>query len=224
MMLNAICDASSTADVVRSSSETVKFFLRCDYSLILLDVDAGNVEILKPLRAITTVPILALCNQEGPKERAAMLKNGASVCLRKPIDLEELTAQTKALLSLYNNASDKKPIHTLAFGTDLVIDPDFRMTFFKGKPINLTRREFDLLFFLARNDKRVFTRQQLYEQVWGYEPRFCVDDAVKFCIKQLRQKLGPTGRMFIQTVRGVGYRFVDVTQKPYETEHIGREL
>ena len=153
-----------------------------------------------------------------------MLKNGASVCLGKPIDLEELTAQTKALLSLYNSTSVKKPIHTLAFGTDLVIDPDFRMTFFKGTPINLTRREFDLLFFLAKNDKRVFTKQQLYEQVWGYEPRFCVDESVKFCIKQLRQKLGPTGRKFIQTVRGVGYRFMDMTQKPYETEHMDGEL
>ena len=130
-MLNAICDASSTADVVRSSSETVNLFLRCDYSLILLDVDAGNVEILKPLRAITAVPILALCNQDSPKERAAMLRNGASVCLGKPIDMEELTAQTKALLSLYNSASIRKPIHTLAFGIDLVIDPDFRMTFLR---------------------------------------------------------------------------------------------
>ena len=203
-MLNTICDVSLTADVACSSSEIVNLFLRCDYSLILLDLDAGNVEILKPLRAITTVPILALCSHDCPKERAAMLRNGASVCLGKPIDLEELTAQTKALLSLYNSASDKKPIHTLAFGTDLVIDPDFRTTFFKGKPINLTRREFDLLFFLARNDKRVFTKQQLYEQVWEYEPRICVDDAVKFCIKQLRQKLGPTGRAFIQTVRGSG--------------------
>ena len=60
--------------------------------------------------------------------------------------------------------------------------------------------------------------------MWGYEPRFRVNDTVKFCIKQLRQKLGPTGRMFIQTVRGVGYRFVDVTQKPDETEHAGGEL
>ena len=80
------------------------------------------------------------------------------------------------------------------------------------------------MFFLARNDKRVFTKQQLYEQVWGYEPRFCVDESVKFCIKQLRQKLGPTGRKFIQTVRGVGYRFMDMTQKPYETEHMDGEL
>ena len=60
-----------------------------------------------------------------------MLRNGASVCLGKPIDLEELTAQINALLSLYNSASARKPIHTLAFGTDLVIDPDFRMTFLR---------------------------------------------------------------------------------------------
>ena len=224
MMLSALCDASTTADVVLSSSEAVNLFLRYDYSLILLDTDADGKEIMKPLRAITAVPVLALCACNDPKERIVVLRNGASVCLGKPIDLEELTAQARALINLYNGASDRKPIHTLAFGTDLVIDPDFRMTFYKGKPIHLTRREFDLLFFLARNDKRVFTKQQLYEQVWGYEPRFCVDDAVKFCIKQLRQKLGPIGRMFIQTVRGVGYRFVDITKKPYEGELVGGDL
>ena len=220
----ALCGATMIADTAFSPPKAVEFFLHYDHNLILFDTDTDSKDIIKPLRAITSVPIIALCGQNNPKERCAILRNGASVCLGKPIDLEELTAQTKALLSLYNSASVRKPIHTLAFGTDLVIDPDFRINFFKGKPINLTRREFDLLFFLARNDKRVFTKQQLYEQVWGYEPRFRVEDAVKFCIKQLRQKLGPTGRMFIQTVRGVGYRFVDVTQKPYETEHVGGKL
>ena len=216
----ALYEATIIFDTAFSPSEAIDLFLHYDYSLILFDTDTGGKEIIKPLRAITSVPIIALCGQNTPRERCAVLRNGASVCLGTPIDLEELTAQIKALLSLYNSASVRKPIHTLAFGTDLVIDPDFRMTFFEGVPINLTRREFDLLFFLARNDKRVFTKQQQYEQVWGYEPRICADDAVRFCIKQLRKKLGPTGRTFIQTVRGVGYRFMDVTQKPYETENM----
>ena len=117
------------ADTAFSPPKAVELFLHYDHNLILFDTDTDSKEIIKPLRAITSVPIIALCGQNNPKELCAMLRNGASVCLGKPIDLEELTAQTKALLSLYNNASDKKPIHTLAFGTDLVTDPDFRMTF-----------------------------------------------------------------------------------------------
>ena len=102
----------------------------------------------------------------------------------------------------------KKTIRTIAYGTEFVIDPEFRTVFLKGKPIKLSRREFDLLFFLASHDKRVFSKQQLYEQVWGYEPRFSVDEAVKSCIKHLRQKLGPPGKDYVQSVRGIGYRFV----------------
>ena len=137
-----------------------------------------------------------------------MLEAGASVCLTKPIDIQECAAQVKSLLNLYFATSEKRAVHTIAYGTEFVIDPEFRTVFLKGKPIKLSRREFYLLFFLASHDRRVFSRQQLYEQVWGYEPRFSVDETVKSCIKHLRQKLGPPGKDYVQSVRGIGYRFV----------------
>ena len=204
----ALCHATIIIDTAFSPSEAIEFFLRYDYSLVLIDADTDGKEIIKSLRAITSIPILSLCSPNDPKERCALLDAGASACLTKPIDLRECAAQAEALLNLYFAKSTERAIWTIAYGTEFVIDPDFRTVFLKGESIKLSRREFDLLFFLASHDKQVFSRQQLYEQVWGYEPSFYVDEAVKSCIKHLRQKLGPPGKDYVQSVRGIGYRFI----------------
>ena len=203
----ALSEATMLVDVAFSVSEAVDLFLHCDYSLILIDTNTDTKEIVKLLRGITSVPILALCEPTAPKERCDMLMAGASACLTKPIDLQECTAQVKSLLNLYFATIEKRAIRTIAYGTDFVIYPEYRTVFLHGKTIELSRREFDLLFFLASHDKQVFSRQQLYEQVWGYDLYSSVDDVVRACIKHIRQKLGPTGQDYVQTVRGVGYRF-----------------
>lgn len=203
----AFCNAAMIVDTAFSLSEAIDLLLHYDYSLILIDADIDGKEIIKPFRAITSVPILALCGSTGPKERCDMLMAGASACLTKPIDLRECAAQVEALLNLYFATSKDRAIRTIAYGTEFVIDPDFRTVFLKGNVIKLSRREFDLLFFLASHDKQVFSRQQLYEQVWGYDLYNSVDDVVRACVKHIRLKLGPTGRDYVQTVHGVGYRF-----------------
>ena len=129
-----LCSAAMTVDTAFSSSEAIDLFLQYGYSLILIDTDTDGKEIIKPLRAITSVPILALCGQNSPKERCALLEAGASVCLTKPVDLQECAAQVKALLNLYFSASEKKTIRTIAYGTKFVIDPDFRTVFLKVSP------------------------------------------------------------------------------------------
>ena len=203
----AFCSAAMLVDAAFTPAEAVDLFLRYDYSLILIDSDTGGKEIIKPLRAITSVPILALCGPNNPKERCDMLMAGASACLTKPIDLRECAAQVESLLNLYFATSKERAIRAIAYGTEFVIDPDFRTVFLQGKLIKLSRREFDLLFFLASHDKQVFSRQQLYEQVWGYDSYSSVDDVVRACVKHIRRKLGPTGRDYVQTERGVGYCF-----------------
>lgn len=209
----ALCGAAMVVDTAFSPSEAINLFLRYDYSLILFDIDTCSKEIIKSLRAITLVPILALCNnQNDPRERCAILMAGASACLTKPIDLQECVAQVEALLNLYFATSKKGAIRTIAYGTEFVIDPEFRTVFLKGKSIELSRKEFNLLFYLASHDKQVFSRQQLYEQVWGYDPCRSMDDVVRACIKHIRKKLGPIGRNYIQTVYGVGYRFMGKPQ------------
>ena len=98
--------------------------------------------------------------------------------------------------------------YTLAIGKDLVIDPLYRQTYLAGVELDLTRREFDLLYFLASNPGQVFSRAQLYRNVWCSDNDFAIDETVKTCIKALRRKLAPAGREYIQNLRGVGYRFV----------------
>lgn len=205
----ALCKATMIVDTAFTSSKAIDLFLRYDYSLILLDIDADGKEIIKPLRAITSAPILTICDQNDSKERCALLEAGANACLTKPIDLQECSAQVKSLLNLYFATSEKRTVRTIAYGTEFVIDPEFRTVFVKGQSIKLSRREFDLLFYLASHRLKVFSKQQLYEQVWGYAPCYSVDNAVKSCIKHMRYLLGPEGRRYIQTVRGVGYRFAD---------------
>ena len=205
----ALSEATIFVDTASSPHEAVELFLRYDYSLILLDIATAGEDIIKPLRAISSVPILALCVQNCPKERCTMLRVGVSACLTKPIDIQECAAQVEALLDIYFATNKKSAYRTIAYGTKFVIDPEFRTVFLNGKPIELPRKEFDLLFYLASHRLKVFSKQQLYEQVWGYTPCYSVDNAVKSCIKQLRSLLGPEGRTYIQTIRGVGYRFAD---------------
>lgn len=218
-MQAAFCETTMIVDTALSSSEAIDLFLHHDYSLVLFDIDVGGKEIIKPLRAITSVPILVLCGQNSSKERCALLEAGASVCLTKPVDAQECVAQIEALINLYYTTSKKRAMRTIAYGKEFVIDPEYRTVFLKGKSIALPRKEFDILFFLASHRLKVFSKQQLYEQVWGFIPVSSVDNAVKICIKQLRRHLGSEGRNYIQTLRGVGYRFVDEQSSVFLGQH-----
>lgn len=98
--------------------------------------------------------------------------------------------------------------YTLSFGTELMINPTYRQVSLEGNWLNLTRKEFDLLYFLASSPGQVFTREQIYRNVWHGETDYHVDEAVKSSIKALRKKLNPASKEYIENVRGVGYRFV----------------
>lgn len=138
-----LCETSMIVDTAYSSSEAIDLFLRYDYSIVLLDTGTDRKEIVKPLRAITSIPILALCGSNDSKGRYDMLIAGASACLIEPFDMQECAAQVNALLNLYFASSEKGAIRTIAYGTEFVIDPEFRTVFLKGKPIKLSRREYD---------------------------------------------------------------------------------
>lgn len=111
-------------------------------------------------------------------------------------------------MELYCDLKPQREIcYTLAFGKDLVIDPQTRQVLLNGQDLQLTRKEFDLLLCLASNPGQVFSREQLYDQVWDEHSAYNVDDVVKAQIKLLRQKLSTTGRDYIKNVWGVGYCF-----------------
>lgn len=151
---------------------------------------------------------MLLSSQADHTERLRALQAGAHAYMGQPYSLEECLAQAEALMQLYIEAHpDSNLCYTLVFGKDLVIDPSTRQVFLKGKELNFTRKEFDLLFCLASNAGRVISREQLYEQVWSEDTAYDVDGLVKTHIKTLRKKLSESGTEYIKNVWGVGYRF-----------------
>ena len=147
-----------------------------------------------------------------PKTKNVLAKT-KSECVEKLKQLQEQYAPPKSdkiMLEMpfgewmdfwYQNYS------TLTFGTDLIIDPLHRQVLSKGSLLKLTRKEFNMLHFLASHPGQVFTREQLYTRIWRCDSDFNVDEAVRSHIKFLRRKLASSGKEYIQTVWGIGYRF-----------------
>lgn len=145
-------------------------------------------------------PVLMLTARGEARDKVEGLRRGADDYLTKPFLVEELLARLEALL---RRSGPKRVIRR----GPLVLDLDRFEVQLEGRPIPLTRREFELLAFLARRPGRVYTREELLEAVWGEylgTPR-----TVDQHILQLREKLGedPKAPRFLETVRGVGYRF-----------------
>lgn len=180
--------------------------------LLMLDLqlpDMDRIDMIRLLSVAKHFPILALTDTLSSDEKVALLHAGVDAFLEKPIDAELCVAQANALVELYLKTDEHLRKHApIVFGTSLVIAPRYRRVFADGKPLELTRREFDLLYYLAQHPGQVFTRTQLYEQVWGDFYELGGDETVKAHIKTLRKKLSVLDTNLIENEWGVGYRFV----------------
>ena len=151
------------------------------------------------------VPIIILTARTGEYDRIQGLELGADDYVTKPFSPQELVARVRAVLRRTTSGqSTERPLSYDA----LHIDPRTREVLVKGQPVSLTAKEFDLLWFFASNPRQVFNRDQLLDQVWGYE--FYGDPStVTVHVRRLREKIEPDPAKpdFIQTVWGVGYKF-----------------
>ncbi len=181
-------------------------------SLIILDVmlpDLDGFSILKRIRQISNVPVLMLTAKNSEEDKVVGLRTGADDYLTKPFSINELTARVNSLIRRYTTlnitADASKGILTLK---GMTIDIDNRFVFVNDTQIDLTGKEFDLLLFLANNKGRVYTKKQIYTQVWSDEYAYDDNNIMSF-ISKLRKKIepNPDTSFYIQTVRGVGYRF-----------------
>lgn len=181
-------------------------------SLIILDVmlpDLDGFSILKRIREISNVPVLMLTAKNSEEDKIIGLRTGADDYLTKPFSINELTARVDSLIRRFttlNNIHDIQKGHLIFKG--MKIDIDNRTVCVNDKQIDLTGKEFDLLLFLANNKGRVYTKKQIYTQVWEDEYSFDDSNIMSF-ISKLRKKIepNPDNTFYIQTVRGVGYRF-----------------
>lgn len=177
-------------------------------NLIILDVmlpGQDGFSILRTIRRDSEVYVLMLTASAGEIDRVVGLELGADDYLTKPFSPRELVARVKAILRRGRDASANEPL--LAFGR-LQIDPGAHRIWKNGEEIELTPTEYDLLHTLARHYRRVLSRQQLIEYVWGYN-YFGDDRIIDVHIRRLRLKIedDPQEPEYIVTVRGAGYRF-----------------
>ena len=182
--------------------------------LVILDIMLPRLtgdEVCRILRSEGTVPILMLTARTEEIDKVVSLELGADDYMTKPFSMRELLARVRAMLRRADMARREATAETPPPPikvADLEIDPGRRLVSRGGLNIDLTRMEFALLEFLARNRGQVFSRDRLLERVWGYD--YAGDTrTVDVHIRWLRQKIevDPARPRRILTVRGVGYKF-----------------
>lgn len=184
----------------------------CAPDLVLLDVmlpGMDGFEVCRRLRETSQVPILMLTAREEEADKVLGLELGADDYITKPFSMRELLARVKANIRRVSVQQSAEEIPQQAAGK-LVIAADRGAVYKDGKPLDLSVREFDILSFLAAEPGKVFSREQLMENVWGYD--YYGDlRAVDVAIRRLREKLEdePAQPKYIITKRGFGYYFSD---------------
>lgn len=181
-------------------------------SLVILDVmmpDLNGFQVLQIIREASNVPVLMLTAKSDEEDKVSGLRLGADDYLTKPFSINELMARVNSLVRRYTTLNQATEVSTDIIRLQgMTIDKNNRAVTVDGTILELTSKEFDLLFFLATNKGRVFTKKQIYTQVWDEEYAFDDSNIMSF-ISKLRKKIepDPDHPFYIQTVRGVGYRF-----------------
>lgn len=188
--------------------EALRKFRAESWDLIVLDVmmpKLNGVTVCQEIRRISNVPIIMLTAKNDEVDRILGLEFGADDYMGKPFSPRELVARIKAVMRR-TGTGEKKEEHLLKF-PGMSIDLISREVLVREKPIPLTPKEFDLLTILARSAGRSYSREQLLEEVWGFDYYGDVR-TVDTHINRLRDKLRADGApSYIKTVWGVGYKF-----------------
>jgi DNA-binding response OmpR family regulator len=177
--------------------------------LVVLDVmlpGMDGLHLCRWIRERSDVPVIMLTARGEEADRIVGLELGADDYVTKPFSPRELATRVRAVLR--RTSSRVEPERRLDFGR-LTIDATTREVTVDGRLVRLTAREFDMLWFLGSHPRRVFSRDQLMDRVWGYEPAFDTG-TVTVHVRRLREKIevDPSSPAHLQTVWGVGYRFV----------------
>jgi len=176
--------------------------------LVVLDVmlpGTDGLELCRWIRGRSDLPVIMLTARGEEADRIVGLELGADDYVTKPFSPRELATRVRTVLR--RSSAAPAPRARLAFD-DVVVDGAGRVVTKAGEPVQLTAREFDLLWFLASNPRLVFSRDQLMDRVWGYAAALDTG-TVTVHIRRLREKIesDPAHPRHLQTVWGVGYRF-----------------
>ena len=175
-----------------------------DFDLVLLDwglPDGEGIDFLKELRKTSDVPVLMVTARVEVIDRVLGLEIGADDYVTKPVEPRELLARIKARL---RRTPSLAPPERVVEAHDIRVDLETRSVTFRGAPVTFTKMELDLLVVLLRSPGRVFSREELLNQVWGFE-RAPTTRTVDTHVTVLRNKLAAD---LFESVRGIGYRLL----------------
>ncbi|WP_137663079.1 response regulator transcription factor [Enterococcus hulanensis] len=201
--------------IVHDGTAGLAAALTKEYDLILLDVmlpGMDGIEVLKKIRSELLVPILLVTAKNEELDKLRGLGLGADDYISKPFSPTELVARVRANLAQFERLNKQEAAapkeHTIGTG-DIVIQPQAMKVFVGGKEVAMKHKEFELLLFLMENIQHVFSKEELYETIWGMESIGEIR-TVAVHINRLREKIeeNPSEPTHIQTVWGAGYRFV----------------
>ncbi len=195
---------------VQDGLRAIDLIEKDSFDLVLLDImlpGADGYDVMEYIRPLG-IPVIFITAKYEVKNRVKGLKLGADDYMEKPFDSKELVARVKAVLRRYkpvaaaSGASDTKCVEY----PDLVVNQTNYSVLYMGKTVEMPPKELELLYYLAASPNQVFTREQLLDQIWGYE---YVGDTrtVDVHIKRLREKINDHEKWRIATIWGVGYKF-----------------
>jgi len=201
-------------DIKNNGQDGLIQALRNNYDLILLDLmlpDMDGFSICKKIRREKNIPILIISAKGGDIDKIRGLGLGADDYISKPFSPSELVARVKAHLSRFErltSQTDKSTLNNEIHIKDLIINQTARQIYLNGEKITLTTKEFDILNFLASNPNIVFSKDTIYDRIWGNDSYGDIT-TIAVHIKKIRDKIekDPNSPHYIETLWGSGYRF-----------------
>lgn len=199
-----LTDAGYRVEVANDGLEGISRFHEQKFSLILLDIMMPKIDgytACEMIRRESNIPIIMLTALDEEQAQVKAFELKADDYITKPFSLKLVLLRVEAVLRRVKDQEAKTQDTTIVY-RNIQLEPESRTVYENGKPIALTNIEYNLLELFLKNQGRVFTRDNLLNQVWGYD--FVGDEkTVNIHIMNLRRKLGGD---FIETIRGVGYR------------------
>lgn len=194
-----------TAAVVYDAAECRRFFENNSADLLLLDINLGSesgFDLCRELREKTQIPILFISARSSDDDKIIALNIGGDDYIQKPYSLGVLLAKVKAVLKRYGSTDT-----TYSDGR-LTVDFNAKQAVVNGVPAKLTALEFKLLTYLVKNEKRVISKQEIFDNVW--EDKFTGDGTLNVHIRKIREAIehDPSDPKYIVTVWGDGYKFI----------------
>lgn len=198
-------------DIATTGEEGLKLAKQNTYSLILLDLmlpGRDGFEICRELREFLSIPILMVTARKEDIDKIRGFDRGADDYIVKPFTPSELVARVKAHIARYTRLIKQGQEKEELVADHVVVDLASRRVFVEEVEKTFTAKEFDLLVFLMKHPDRVFSKEHLFERIWGYDA-FGDSTTVTVHIRKIREKIEkqPSEPKMIETVWGVGYRF-----------------